>query len=292
MHERKIPLFMRFSTVGFLAFLMATMSQAALVAEPWATLPPTPSPVLKAHTGYTAVNGIRLFYSVIGEGSPVVLLHSGLANSDWWGNQVNVLAVHHKVVLLDSRGHGRSTRDAKPYSYELMASDVVSLLDSLKIAKADIVGWSDGAILGLYLAIHHPNRVGKVFAFGANTTTAGLIIGAEKTPTFTAYFARVAHEYSKISPTPTEFSDFVAQINMMWMREPNWSDEQLKSIKSPVWIVAGDHEEAIQRSHTEHIAATIPGAGLLILPKVGHFAPLQDPDLFNAVLLQFLDGER
>ena len=103
-----------------------------------------------------------------------VLLHGGLANSDYWGNQVAALAPHHRVILVDSRGHGRSTRDARPFSYDLMADDVVGLLDKLKVPRADIVGWSDGAILGLDLAIRHADRVGKVFAFAANTQTAGV----------------------------------------------------------------------------------------------------------------------
>src|SRR6202011_3044366 len=82
-------------------------------------------------------------------------LHGGLANTDYWGDQVPAVAAHHTVILMDSRGHGRSTRDARPYGYDLMADDVTALMDSLKIAKADIVGWSDGAILGIDLAMRH-----------------------------------------------------------------------------------------------------------------------------------------
>ena len=282
---------MRFLTFGLLAVFLVVSTRAALSEERWQNLPPTPTPVAAAQTGYASVNGIRLYYAIVGEGSPVVLLHSGLANSDWWGNQAKALAMHHKVILLDSRGHGRSSSSGKRYSYDLMADDVVALLDKLKIARADVVGWSDGAILGLDLAIRHAPRVGKIFAFGANTSTTGLIDGAENASTFTTYFARVAQEYSKLSPTPGEFDKFILQISKMWDSEPNWTDAQLRSIKSPVWVVDGDHEEGIKRSHSEYISATIPGAGLLILPNVSHFAPLQDPEMFNAAILQFLDGE-
>jgi pimeloyl-ACP methyl ester carboxylesterase len=89
-----------------------------------------------------------------------VLLHGGLSNSDYWGNQIKALAPHHTVIVVDSRGHGRSTRDDRPYGYDLMADDVVALLDTLHIAKADIVGWSDGGILGIDLALRHPDRIG------------------------------------------------------------------------------------------------------------------------------------
>ena len=141
--------------------LLAFPLRVALADALWQTLPPTPPPVAGEHTGHAKVNGISLYYATIGHGPPVVLLHGGLANSDYWGNQVTALAPRHTVILVDSRGHGRSTRDARPYGYDLMADDVVALLDTLHIAKADVVGWSDGGILGLDLAIRHPDRVGK-----------------------------------------------------------------------------------------------------------------------------------
>ncbi len=271
---------------------MLLLPLQAAAAEPlWQTLPPTPAPVAGEHSGHAKVNGISLYYATIGHGPPVVLLHGGLSNSDYWGNQVKALAPHHTVIVMDSRGHGRSTRDARSYGYDLMADDVVALLDALHLAKADVVGWSDGAILGLDLAIRHPDRVGKVFAFAANTLTSGVQEGVEKNTTFARFIARAGDEYARLSATPKEYDAFVAQISKMWESEPNWTEDQLRSIKSPVLVVDGDHDEAIKRAHTEYIAATIPGAGLLILPNSSHFAFLQDPVLFNAALLHFL-GDR
>jgi pimeloyl-ACP methyl ester carboxylesterase len=263
--------------------------RAALADALWQTLPPTPPPIAGEHTGHAKVNGISLYYAVIGHGPPVVLLHGGLANSDYWGLQVKALAPRHMVILMDSRGHGRSTRDARPYGYDLMADDVVGLLDTLHVPKADVVGWSDGAILGLDLALRHPDRVGRIFAFAANTVTSGVQDGVEKNPTFARYIARAGGEYAHLSQTPKDYPAFVAQISKMWETEPNWTDAQLKSIHSPVLVVDGDHDEAIKRAHTEYIAATIPGAGLLILPNVSHFAFLQDPVQFNEAILHFLD---
>ncbi len=192
---------------------------------------------------------------------------------------------------MDSRGHGRSTRDARPYGYDLMADDVVALMDVLKIPKADVVGWSDGAILGIDLAMRHKDRVGKVFAFAANTVTSGVVEGVEKNPTFAAYIDRAGHEYSEHSATPKEYAAFVDQISKMWADQPNWTDDQLKAIDTPILVVDGDHDEAIKRPHTEYIAATIPQAGLLILPNASHFAFLQDPDQFNFAILHFLGDE-
>ncbi len=261
-------------------------------ADPlWQTLPPTPAPIAGLQAGHAEVNGISLYYATIGTGSPVVLLHGGLSNSDYWGRQIEALAPRHTVIVVDSRGHGRSTRNAKPYGYNLMADDVVALLDKLGIARADVVGWSDGAIIGLDLAIRHPDRVGKVFAFAANTLTSGVQPGVEKNPTFARFIRRAGEEYARLSATPKGYDAFVAEISKMWATEPNWTAAQLRSIRVPVVVADGDHDEAIKRAHTEYIAATIPGAGLLILPNTSHFAFLQNPELFNAALLNFL-GDR
>ncbi len=263
----------------------------AIAAERWEMLPPTPAPIHSEHSGEARINGIRIYYVVYGQGSPVILLHGGLANSDYWGNQIQALAQYHTVIVMDSRGHGRSTRDSRPYGYDLMADDVIALMDTLRVPKADIVGWSEGAILGLDLAIRHPDRAGRVFAFAANTTPSGVKGGVEKNPVFTAFIRRAGQEYAKHSATPKDYDGFVRQIGKMWATQPKWTSTQLRAIKAPVLIADGDHDEAIKRSHTEYIAAAIPGAGLLILPNASHFAFLQDPGLFNCAVLHFL-GDR
>ncbi len=269
-----------------------TAPQAGVVPR-WETLPPTPPPVAGETTGVAAVDGIELYYATIGasegDAPPVVLLHGGLADSDYWGNQVEALKAHHRVILVDSRGHGRSTRDARPFGYDLMADDVVALLDALRVPRADIVGWSDGGILGLDLAMRHPARVRRVFAFAANSVTAGVKSDVERNPTFARFIARAGGEYARLSPTPKQYDAFLAQIGHMWDSQPTWSDADLAQIAAPVVIADGDHDEAIFRAHTEYLAATIPGAGLLILPGTSHFAFLQDPALFNAAVLDFLD---
>jgi pimeloyl-ACP methyl ester carboxylesterase len=274
----------------FLLLLVIIIPMTAAAEERWQTLPPTPPPVPGETTGYAPVNGIRLYYATIGSGPPVVLLHGGLANSDYWGNQVAALKPHHTVILMDSRGHGRSTRDTRPYGYDLMADDVIGLLDFLKVQRTDVVGWSDGGIIALDLAIRYPARIGKVFAFAANTRTSGVKPDVEKNPTFAAFIERAGGEYRKLSATPDQYDAFVTQISHMWASQPDWTDDQLKQIHAPVIVADGDHDEAIERSHTEYIAATIPDAGLLILPNASHFAFLQDPALFNTAILNFLDG--
>ena len=272
-----------------LVLLALAWSVASAVAqEVWQTLPPTPTRPKAEVEGKAPVNGIEIYYAEYGAGQPVILLHGGLANSDYWGNLIPALAPRYRVIVMDSRGHGRSTRDAQPYGYDLMASDVVGLMDYLKIQKADVVGWSDGAIIGLDLAMNHPDRIDRLFAFAANVTLAGLKDGFDKNPTFAAFIERAGEEYKKNSPTPDDYDAFLTQIGGMWASQPNWSAADLARIRTPVMIADGEHDEAIRRDHTELMAKEVPGAKLLILPGVSHFAMLQNPAEFNAAVLGFL----
>lgn len=269
--------------IGLLAF-----ASAASADPQWLTLPPTPSLPKAIHSGYAPVNGIKIWYAVFGHGKPVILLHGGLANSNYWGNQVPVLARHYEVIVMDSRGHGRSTRNEQPYGYDLMASDVVGLMDYLKLRKVAIIGWSDGAILGLDIALHHPERLSKPFAFAANSDPSG-VADISKSVVFDAYIARAEKEYERLSATPTQYNAFLDQISKMWATQPNWTAADLKTITVPTWIVDADHDEAIKRENTEFMAANIPDAGMLIQPEVSHSSFLQDPQQFTSDILHFLD---
>ena len=275
----------RLGIVG--TFVMILFAATANAAPQWLTLPPTPTLPKAAQSGYAPVDGIRIWYAIFGHGEPVILLHGGLANANYWGNQIRKLQQHYRVVAMDSRGHGRSTRNGQPYGYDLMAADVIGLMDFLKIRKAAIVGWSDGAIIGLDIAMHHPDRVSKLFAFAANSDPSG-VADIAHSPVFNAFIARAQKEYEALSPTPGQFNAFVAQITRMWQTQPNWTASDLHRITVPTWIVDGDHDEAIKRSNTEFMAANIPDAGLLLQPEVSHFSFLQDPEQLTNDVLHFL----
>jgi pimeloyl-ACP methyl ester carboxylesterase len=270
------------------SLLLFTLATAARGEPQWLTLPPTPSLPQTGKSGYAPVNGIKIWYAEFGAGAPVILLHGGLANSNYWGKLVPALAPRYRVIVMDSRGHGRSSRDQKPYGYDLMASDVLALMDYLKIDEAALIGWSDGAIIGLDIAMHHPQRLTKLFAFAANSDPSA-VKDVEHDPVFSAFIARARTEYEKLSPTPNEYDAFLKQITKMWDSEPHWSAADLAAIKVPTWIVDADHDEAIKRDNTLFMADSIPGSGLLIQPEVSHFSFLQDPQQFNADVLHFLE---
>ncbi len=274
----------KYSLIGAV-LLMASGAQA----EPlWQSLPPTPK-ITNANQAFVDVGGARIFYEKAGEGPAVVLLHGGPANANYLADQFKALKKSHTVIAIDTRGHGKSSFGTEPLTYDRMADDVIRVLDDAKVAKAAIVGWSDGAITGLDLAIRHADRVTKVFAFAANTNTEGVKPGADKNPVWMAFENRAETEYNMLAPKGSSFARLHAALDGLYAKEPNWTDDDLRKITVPVVVADGDHDEIIKRTHTEYIARTIPGAALLILPNTSHFAFLQDPALFNAAVENFLN---
>ena len=280
--------------IGAFAVALSLSGWSAPAAEaPWKILPPMPELPAARVSGPVPVNDIQMWRAEFGpaDGPPVVMVHGGLANSNYFGQVIPLLTAEgYRVIAVDSRGHGRSTRSAKPYSYELMASDVLAMMDALNIPKADLVGWSDGGIIGIVLAIHNPDRLKRVFAFGANTVPSGLIPDFDKTGVFADYIKRAEGEYDTISPTPGKYGEFVNQIGEMWATQPNLSDAQLQAIRTQIVIADGRYDEGIKQSHDRYMAATIPDARLVILPGVSHFAMIQDPKLFARAILDMLQA--
>lgn len=274
------------SLVAPALFLVAT---AAAAEDRWMAVPDAPAMPAPVATGLADVNGIKMYYATYGAGDPVLFIHGGLGHSDIWANQVADLMKDHLVIVADSRGHGRSSRTEEPFGYDLMSSDFVALLDFLKLDKVDLVGWSDGGIIGLDIAMSHPERLTSVFAQAANITTDGVDPAVATNAVFNAYIGKMAVDYGKMSPTPDQFDAFVAQISNMWATQPNWTDAQVAAITVPVAIVAGEYDEAILRAHTDKMAALIPGTKLVILPQASHFAMLQAPADYTAAVRAFID---
>ena len=282
---------MRIVSISLAAALVTAVTfVSAFAAERWQRLPEAPAMPVSKVAGYAPVNGIHMYYAVYGAGDPVLLIHGGLGHADLWASQVRDLMKDHTVIVADSRGHGRSSRNAEAYSYDLMASDYLALLDYLKVDKVALVGWSDGGIIGLDIAMKHPERLSKLFAHAANVTVDGLDPKVMESKLFNTYIAEMGADYQKLSKTPGEFDAFVEQIGHMWATQPAWSDAELAKITVPTAIVLGDHDEAITRAHTEHMAEVIPGAQLVILKDASHFAMLQDPAGYTKAVRDFIDA--
>lgn len=276
--------------------LSVALGVGARAGEPWQVLPPTPQLPPGTVSHFAEIHGARIWYAEWGrkaQGVPVLLLHGGFANSNYFGHLIPVLVERgYTVIAMDSRGHGRSTRTNVPQTYHQMAQDVLGLIDTLHVQRVSVVGWSDGGDTGLDLAINHPERIAGLFTFGANSEVSGTIDGGDKTPVFAAYLMRARDEYRVLSPTPRQWASFEAAMTTMWGTLPAFTSDQLRSIKVPITVADGEHDEVIKPEHTKYLASTIPGARLVILPNVSHFAMLQNPAEFNAAVLEFLQPTR
>ena len=238
--------------------------------------------------GYVEHDNTRIWYSVVGSGQPVILLHGGLGNSRNWGNQIPALVdASYQAILIDSRGHGRSTRDDRPYSYDLMGGDVLAVMDELQLHQAALVGWSDGACTALVLAAKEPGRVAGVFFFACNMDASGTKEFVY-TPVIGRCLNRHKQDYSGLSATPDDFDAFSEAVGLMQRTQPNYSAQDLPAIRVPVTIVQSEQDEFIRPDHAEYLARTIPNARYVFLPGVSHFAPLQRPEVFNRAILEFL----
>jgi pimeloyl-ACP methyl ester carboxylesterase len=239
--------------------------------------------------GYVEHDGARIWYAIFGAGSPVILLHGGNGHSGNWGYQVPVLIDDgFRVIVIDSRGHGRSTRDNRPFTYQQMASDVVSVMDHLDIQKAAFVGWSDGAVVALTIGMGDPERVSGVFFFACNVDPSGAKEITELSPILDRCLDRHAKDYVRLSSTPDEFKAFHQALSIMMTTQPNYIASDLGQIRIHVTIVHSERDEFITREHAEYLARTILHAKFVYLPGVSHFAPLQRPALFNTAVLTFV----
>ncbi|HKO93228.1 MAG TPA: alpha/beta hydrolase, partial [Polyangiaceae bacterium] len=140
----------------------------------------------------------------------------------------------------------------------------------------------------LDIAMNHPERLTKLFAYGANYDPAGLRADIGDSKVFNAYIERAGQDYAKLSPTPGEYDAFVEQIGQMWATQPNYTPDQLKAITVKTTISDGAYDEGIRQEHTAEMAKLIPGATLVVLPNLSHFGMWQDPATYNATLLEFL----
>ncbi|KAJ2980686.1 hypothetical protein NQ176_g2486 [Zarea fungicola] len=262
------------------------------------TLPPTPELPDAVFSSRACINNVSLWYAAYGPPlagqTPVIFLHGGKISSRWWGNQIRHLVKQGlSVIVVDTRGHGRSTDDPDtPLSYHLFADDIAALVDHLGITVGSFVGWSDGANTCLALAMRHRAKVQSIFAFGPNYCPDQAIpYVPSRVPFLEDLMSRMKTEYQEISATPELFDTFKAKVVSMQQTYPNWTAQDFRQITSDsthrsiiVWIVTGDSEELIQHHVAKEIATMIEGSVYVELQGVGHFAPLQDAVFFNRAL--------
>jgi pimeloyl-ACP methyl ester carboxylesterase len=261
--------------IGFSLATVALLAQAAGVPS-------------HAHTA--EIRGIRMYYETYGAGSPLLLIHGGAGNGMQFEKQIPAFAPHHQVILPDCRAQGRTTDRPGPLTYHDMAEDMIALLDHLKLSQVDVMGWSDGGIIGIDMAIHHPDRVRHLVTFGANFSPDGLNpedVKWNQTATADSFGPGMRLIWTRLNPEPKHYEEAMNKILEMWRTEPRFTMAQLHSIRAKTLICAGEHD-LIRPAHTKALAQAIPGATMWIVPDASHGAMLERPEVVNPRVLKFL----
>ena len=223
---------------------------------------------------YAPINGIKLYYEIYGSGEPLIMLHGNSGPIEAFKYQIPFFEKHYKVIAIDSRLQGKSGGAVDTLSYNMMAADFAGLLDYLHIESAYVLGWSDGGIDGLILAINYPGKVKRLAVSGANIV-----------PDSTAISAADIEDMRKTVQNPnTPAKD--RTLNRMMLYQPQIPYDDLKKIHCPVLVMAGDHD-MIKPEHTLKIFQSLPSASLCIFPDSHHGVCQQHPALFNETVQTF-----
>ncbi|MCI0706412.1 MAG: alpha/beta hydrolase [Ignavibacteriae bacterium] len=254
---------------------------------------------------YADVNGIHMYYEVSGSGDPMIVLHGSYMNIPSMGKIIPVLAKTHKVYALELQGHGRTNDIDRPITYPNLADDVAAFMDAVGLKKADVFGYSMGAMTGLQLAIRHPEKVNKLISCSGSYNFEGW------QPEYKAFVPQMTVEmfvtmplaegYRKLAPNPDGFPALVKKIIQL-QREPMAWEKEISALKTPVLIITGDadgftleHEVAMFKllggGVMGDMGKPLPASRLAVLPATSHTAVITQVDLLIAFIEPFLKGE-
>jgi pimeloyl-ACP methyl ester carboxylesterase len=241
---------------------------------------------------YAQIGTASIYYELHGQGEPLLLLHGVLTSSKDLGKQIPAFAQHFEVIAVDARGHGRSSDTDEPFSYKGWANDIVKLLVQLGKAPVNVFGWSSGGVVGLELAMSHPELIKKLAVFGTDFHHTGIIDGwvdaLFSLPSDSKQLAIPREGYQSISPHPEHWPVYYRKAVEMLQSQPTYTAAQLHTIKAPTLVMAGD-SDVIKPEHSRALAAAIPDSTLVICPDSTHYAPVEKPDLVNRIVLDFLE---
>jgi len=227
------------------------------------------------------IRGFKMYAEVYGMGKPLLIIHGNGGSINNFIYQIPYFAKSYKVIVADSRAQGRSTDKSDSLSYEMLADDYAALLDFMKIDSAYVIGWSDGGIEGLLLAIRHPGKVKKLAVTGANLVPDSTAVSQQVLNMVMPFYTSLS---SKTNKTEQEKNSF--KLMRLLVEEPHISLADLHTIKCPALVIGGDHD-VIKEEHTLLIYKNIPNAYLWILPGSGHSTPVIYKDDFNKVVARF-----
>jgi pimeloyl-ACP methyl ester carboxylesterase len=225
---------------------------------------------------YKKINGINLYYEIYGTGKPLIFLHGSGGSIRGASGRIEYFKKYFKIIAIDSRAHGKSIDTiTKQLTYVQMANDIKVLLDSLNIDSAFVQGQSDGAILGLLLAINYPDKIAKLATYGANIF-----------PGKAAIFDEIDDLIWDTLKVTENFN--TKRLYSLLAYQPDITEKDLQKIKCPVLIMSGDRD-AIKLEHSIKIFYNIPNSNFFVMPGATHYGTVEKPELFNMVLSDFLN---
>jgi pimeloyl-ACP methyl ester carboxylesterase len=229
---------------------------------------------------YANIRGFKMYYEIYGTGEPLLFIHGNGGSIKQFINQVPDFSKKYKVILADNRAQGKSIDNSDSLSYEMMADDLNAFLDYLKIDSCYVVGWSDGGINGLQLAMRHPKKVRKLAISGTN-------LWPDTTAVKSWVYKVVVRMYDSLKrlPTTPKLKNDLKIFRLM-PEEPHIKISDLKKISCPTLVIGGDQDIILPR-HTMLIAESIPKSYLWIIPNSGHATPIVYKEEFNKTVMDF-----
>ena len=240
---------------------------------------------------YRAINGVKMYYEVHGQGPPLLLLHGGTATvATSWGNRISYFARTRKVIAPEQIGHGHTGDAEGPYTYARMADDTAALLKQLGIHRADVYGRSDGGVVALYLAARHPGRVRKIIVEGAAFAHRDPVRMAKWVDSVTPATWPADDLYKKISPDgPGHWPVFLKKVLAMYKTWPGLTPDEIAAIQAPAMIVIGDRDE-VSLDQAAQMRKALRGSRLCVLPDTNHGKLNQRDDWLSPMVTDFLQA--
>ncbi len=241
---------------------------------------------------YAQINDVKIHYKIYGKGSDVLfLLHGSLECMTEWEKQIPEFSKRYKVVAMDNRGHGKSTFTDRKLDYFLLSEDVRGLMNVLKIDSAHFVGFGDGGIIGLHLAIQHPELVRKLVAIGANYKVDTSVVYHEVLEKVKAWDSDKVYQFVRNNfrgwPNDKLLGPFTERMKTLLLTEPNLTINDLKKIKCPALFMTGDHD-IIKQSHTSEMFENVQRGYLAVIPGTKHYPQKEKAGVVNTIITDFL----
>ncbi len=245
---------------------------------------------------YVDSGRVHTYYEVNGSGDPLILLHGGMCTAETFDGQAPVLAEHFRVYLPERRAHGRTADVPGPITYEIMAQDTIAFIETVGIERAHLVGWSDGALVGLLVALWRPELIGKLVLIAQSMNWGGV------RPELAAFVGRTTKEmvpsqlkqaYETLSPDGPEHLDAVLdKVLRLWNTDPAFPLEDLERVAAPTLVLAADDDVFLSIEHAAAMRRALPDSQLAVVPGASHAVPMEKPALVNRMILDFLADDQ